>query len=92
MEASDNTAPKPPTSPRGTTDPVVRDAEATEYFSPGSLALAITSVILGVWFGVVAVVLMVSAGWPGLPPLMLSVALFVLASRQIKKNEPASSP
>jgi hypothetical protein len=91
MEVSDR-APKDPTSPRTSIDAVVRDPEQPEYWSPGSLALAITSVILGVWFGVVALVLMVSAGWPGIPPFILAVALFVVASRQIKKNEPASSP
>jgi hypothetical protein len=91
MEPSDRNAPKLPTSGRTSIDAVVRDPEEPEYFSPSGLALAVTSVILGVWFGVVALVLMVSAGWPGIPPFILSVVLFVVASRQIKKNEPASS-
>jgi|SoiMethySBSTD1v2_1073268.scaffolds.fasta_scaffold331453_2 hypothetical protein len=92
MNASDGITPKQPTSTGVPTEPLVRPAEEPEFWSPGSLALAIVSIILGMLFGVAAVVLGVSGGWPGVPPLILSVAFFSVASRQIKKNEPVSSP
>jgi hypothetical protein len=93
MKAPDSVASEQPTSIAGAPrKPIQPRAQETEVASPSSLGLAITFAVLAVLLGAVGVLLSLTTGFLGLPLLAASVALFAVASRQIKKNKPASAP